>query len=592
MTKISQDIQDKAIALVFKEKTAWEDATAYITPKVAFNMRTLVETLRKNYYGIFDKPKDPQTGLNKIWMPFTERAVEDTVKNYDIDQKDMNFRAKNTEAIPTTQIVRGIVQDRLDKMFFGEKLDRMERSLAIDGTVVWKTWEGKDKHGKKVLKTEQIDLLNIFIDPTAKSIQDTESMIERAIMNKKEISMQEGWTNTGDISWEKNLQENNTANSGHNEVDKIEVYERWGLMPKCFITGNTEDDELIEGQIVVSGIDAESAVLHVIRKNTKGWKPYEEAWYTRVPGRWYGRGPAEKVMFLQIWGNTVKNIHINRQRVSQLGLFKIKKNSGITPQMLSRLPVNGAIKVNSMDDIEQMVMQEASSASYRDMDDIDSWTKSITSAFEAVTGESLPSSMPATNAVLQDRNAKSAFKMVQEGIGMFLQRWMDRHALPIIIKTTSSKEIIRVISDDAKIGDFLDRVIALEALKTLEEVEARGEGVPSEADLSQSMEVATQSLKKRGDVFVELKDIIIPNNYETKFYVTAEEMDIALNVSNLINMMNIAPEYRDSMVRQAFDLMGMDIPQKAEVQQQPGQAKELQVPETLQSLTTNANVPA
>lgn len=68
-------LENQAIGLIRKEKTQWETATAYVTDKVAFQMRNLIRQLRKNYWGIFDNPIDPQSGREKIWMPLTESLV-------------------------------------------------------------------------------------------------------------------------------------------------------------------------------------------------------------------------------------------------------------------------------------------------------------------------------------------------------------------------------------------------------------------------------------------------------------------------------------------------------------------------------------
>ena len=132
------------------------------------------------------------------------------------------------------------------------------------------------------------------------------------------------------------------------------------------MTGNTQDTEEIDLHIVVSGIEAGNSRVHLI-ETYDGLKPYEECWYAKIPGRWHGKGVTEKLMMLQLWINTIVNIRINRSYVQQLGLFTIRRGSGVTPAMISRLGVNGAVVVNSQDDIKQMVMQEASMASFCQM---------------------------------------------------------------------------------------------------------------------------------------------------------------------------------------------------------------------------------
>ena len=133
--KNQSPIATAAISLIKNEKAAWDTATAFVTERVAFQMRNLIRTLRRNYYGIFEEPTDPNTGRKKIWAPLTEYLVEAAVKNIDLDTKDINLRAKTAEAQPLTIVLRAALYQGLDKLGFGELLDMSERQLAIDGTV-------------------------------------------------------------------------------------------------------------------------------------------------------------------------------------------------------------------------------------------------------------------------------------------------------------------------------------------------------------------------------------------------------------------------------------------------------------------------
>lgn len=127
--KQPSDLELEALRIIKSEKTEWETGTAFVTEKVAFQMRNLIRQLRKNYWGIFDNPTDPTTGRKKIWVPLTESLVESVVKNIDLDTKDIQFKAKRPEAIGFTSLVRSIVKVRLDQINFGEKLDELERIL-------------------------------------------------------------------------------------------------------------------------------------------------------------------------------------------------------------------------------------------------------------------------------------------------------------------------------------------------------------------------------------------------------------------------------------------------------------------------------
>jgi hypothetical protein len=586
MPDISKDkIQEEAITLVKNEKTQWDDATVFVTEKIAFQMRNLIRRLRKNYYGIFDKPEDPTTGREKIWVPLTESTVESVVKNIDLDTKDINFRAKNQEAIGLTDVVRNIVKNWLDSIFFGEKLDQLERELAIDGTKVWKTIKTKDE-GQFKVNIKDVDLLNCYIDPHAESIQDAYRFTERALLDVNEVKSHDGWDNTDDVEGSfghhPNIDELTGVSRGQGRqsggTKQVDVWELWGKIPKWLISGEEEDKksgEEVEGHIVVSGISSpDGEKVHLIETNKSGIKPYEEAHYTKVPNRWYGRGIAEKVMMLQMWINTIVNIRINRSYVSQLGLFKVRKGSGVTSQMLSRLAANGAIKVNKMDDIEQMVMKEASQSSYKDEEVAIGWAQRVTSAFEVVTGETLPASQTATTTSVQQRSAQSQFTLVKEGIGMFLQRWLKRHALDHIMKNVSQGDIVRMNHEPEDLRRFDKRIVNELISRELDEMEEEGKLIDQQS-IEEARQNALEKLENMSeDRYTELSEDIDVTQFDVQVYVTNEEMDKGVLMQNLIQSLQLAPEFKNQVMQKIFDVMGLGPLDKSEIQQAEQQAQQ------------------
>lgn len=571
----NRDIYARAIGIVRGEKQRWEVATAFVTDRVSFKMRQLIRICRKNYYGIFDVPTDQYTGLEKTWYPLTEINVEAVISNIDLDQKDITFHSLTPDGQGTTDVTRAAVKSKLSSIYFGQKLDDFERQLSIDGTAVWKTYEEKGK-----LQVKLVDLLNIYIDPTTPSIQEAYRFTERTLMFPEEIKGMTGWTNTEGI--EDNVTEGlprtdpywmNRATQVNSNVKLIDVYELWGQIPKSLITGISNDErEEVQGHIVVSGIDSPgNERVHLIEQNLKvdkegnALKPYEECWFTRVPNRWYGRGIAEKLLTLQIYANIVFNVRINRSRISQLGLFKMKKGAGVTPQMLARLPSNGVIQLNNLADLEQMVIEEVGESSYKDEDTINNISQRLTNAFKPMTGEPLPGDTSATEAALQSQSGKSAFMMVKDAIGGFLERWMDRHALKIIAKELTTGEIIRITSDEETFHELVDRVVLFKAQKALEDSFSKGY-IPPQQEIQQAIESATEKMKK-GDMFIKLIKNIIADELVTKMQVTNEEMDVSVTIQNLMTLGKMAPQYGDQIVKQAFDLMGLPQPKTPNPQQ-------------------------
>lgn len=580
----NQDILARATGIVRGEKQRWEVATAFVTDRVSFKMRQLIRIFRKNYYGIFDTPIDPYTNLEKTWYPLTEINVEAVVKNIDLDQKDINFRALTPDGYGITDITRAAVKNKLSAMYFGQKLDDLERALCIDGTAVWKTYEEDGK-----LKLVPVDLLNIYIDPTSPSIQEAYRFTERTLMFPDEIKQMTGWMNTEDIDY--NIPEGlprtdpywmNRATQVNSNVKLWDVYELWGMIPLSLITGNWSDDNKeVQGHIVVSGIDSPGRErVHLIERNEKvdkegnSLKPYEEAWYTRVPNRWYGRGVAEKLLTLQIYANIVFNVRINKSRISQLGIFKMKKGAGVTPQMLARLPSNGVVVLNNLEDLEAMAVPDITESSYKDEDTLNAISERLTNAFQVATGENLPASTSATEASMQASSAKSGFAIIKDGIGGFLERWMDRHALPIIAKELTIDEIVRITSDEEGFNDIVERIVMFKAQEALDESFKKGY-LPSPQEIQREIAVAQEKMK-RSDVFIKLLKNVIAEELETKMYVTNEEMDVSVTVQNLMTLMQAAPQYADQIVQQAVDLMGLSPLKNPQQQMMPGQPSPIQ----------------
>lgn len=586
------ELEAKAVGLVAQEKTTWETGTAFITERVAFQMRNLIRQCRKNYYGVFDEQVDPITNRKKIWVPLTESMVESVVKNIDLDTKDINFRAKNPDAVGLTSVVRNVTKHELDRINFGEMLDVSLRSLAIDGTTVWHTGKKKDENGKMVADVRIVDLLNFYIDPTASSIQEAEAVIERILVPEdefKRLAKQNKWVNVSKVKGTTQITRNDgdfifNANT-IGQTPLVEIYKRCGKTPKDIITGKQSDkDDLIPAYIYCAGNSGKFIFLGA--EETEALKPYEEAWYTRVPGRWYGKGVAEKLLMLQVWMNTVVNIRVNRAYVAQLGIFKIRKGAGITPQMISRLASNGAILVNDQQDIEQLVMQEASQASYTDEGTIYNWSERVTAAFEVVTGEGLPASTTATAVGVQSRGAASQFTLIKEGFGMFLQRWLKRHFIPITFKSIKKSEIVRITGDADSLRTFDEGMVN----EILAQAIANAPGIvdPQQVEIERQRLLAQMQAKGK-DRFINMDKSLNPTDYDVEVYITNEEFDQAVVVDKLINMLQIAPEYRESIVRSALDLMGLDFVKPTPQPVQPQAPGAQNSPQTLQQMITGAN---
>jgi hypothetical protein len=557
---------EKAIALVDNERKQWEDAVVYITEKVAFRMRDLIRVCEKNYWGVFDDPIDPLTGRPKIWYPLSEEVANAWSDNSDLDQKDIGFRTRPGGNQSITQLTRQVVKDYLDQTNFGQQLDDSAIRKAIGGTAVWKVINQKVK-GKNKPVRKLVNLLNVYIDPTADSIQDAYRFTERSLMFADEILSMD-WENNKVEAQEGLSPYDPKVNKNGSNSKMRDVWETWGKIPKCLITDNEKDEGEVDGRIVVSGLEAGNPVCHLIEQNDNKdkegnvLKPYEEDWAMKVPGRWYGRGPVEQVLFLQVWINTIINIRINRSYVSQLGLWKIKRGANITAQSIQKLGANGAVLVSSMDDIEQLVMAEASQASYNDENNIRDIAKRITRTLESITGERMPASMPATNASIQMNASKNSFTKIKERSGFFAERMINRHLMGLIMKNYSRGDMIRILQNDSNIDEILDRIAMYYVDKYTDDI-GMTELYLSPEQLEIALQSAKEQLKKRPELFIKLTEELVEDMVDCTVYITNEELDMGSMVDKLIMGANLLPEQdRGVVVRDIYDLLGIPYPQE------------------------------
>lgn len=584
-------LEREATTIVNEHISKFKDPEVFITEHVSFSIRPLVRLLRKNYYGVFDKPFDAQTGRKKIWVPLTMTMCDGVSKNSDIDTKDATFTARSREGIGNTEVVRATVRRELEDTYFGQDIDMAIRTLSIDPTIVWELTPYK-KNGKTHIKRTPIDILNVYIDPSAPCLQDVDFAV-RTLMSKKEMQANENWINLDKAVEQENLPRYDDMGRSIRSTGKmVEVFTFYGEVPEYLVTGKESDKKKVPVKMVCSG-NGGVITLHLIERNTfkdkfgNAIKPYEEGWYTKLPWSWYGISPAWKVLDLQEYINTTVNIRVNRNTVAQYGIFKMRSGAGIRQKDFARLGSNGVIKVERMDDLEQMNVNEVGAGSYNDEAMAKQWASEVTSAFDIVRGAPTPASATATAQAIEDRNSKSAFILIRDSVGYFLERVIDRHYLPHVPKMVKETGTVRIYADVDNIEELRERAAAYIVAKEMEKA-----GVtPTVEETEQAINATLDKFRSDKNLFVDATEEIIVSMLDTKIAFTNEKMDNAIVARNLIDMMRLVPpEMQKPISDQVFDLFGLERPRSAApmLPQMQGMGAEMAAP-TAQGMSTSAN---
>lgn len=554
-----EEIQRQAIITLINFIRKHEDGNFQISRGKTMRTRFMLDTIRENYFGAFKKDKD-LIGQQKIFYPLTEALVWENVKNIDLDTKDVNTKANNPSQYGLAVIVRNMVRDWMERNQFGEQINDDLMYFALDGHLVKKKILAVDElTGKDALRTERVDLRNIFKDMSGGSLQD-DNFIERSIQDVSYLkeAYKGKWINLDKLKGDNNIPEIHNEDKGEESVSpEIDLYECYIKIPRSWITGYGSDEEYTNGRIIASGLVSGTPLIHRIEEYNK-LRPYEEAKFEEAPGRWLGRGIGEKSLYLQLYLNTIYNVRRNNNLALMNQLFQFREGSGITPEKMSKLFAGGAIGVQQIGDVARIDTSNVNfNESINEEQNILAMANRLASSQEASTGEALPASTPATNAIIQSRAIKTSFQLRQERFGLFLSSLFKRQLLPDFYKIYKKKDALRLIGEEEteKLRRKLTKYYTNQFI-------SQGQGVtPQQRDAIEAK--IKEQLDERDDLWLSLDDLKDADKVDISFYVTDEAIDKGTVLQNLQQvMMNYSQFSNDpnakGILRNIYDLLGLD----------------------------------
>lgn len=553
------DEEKEVIRIIQSEKTNWEDGHVFVVDKVQFIMKNVVKKARKNYFGIFNSPKDPVTKREKIFIPLTEWTVETMLKNIDIDTKDIDVKARNTNAYLKAEVFRHILKKKLDDINFGQTLNRWLRRVAIDGTAYLKAYEEDGKLGVAV-----VDRLNMIADPSVECLDDSAGITERFILSKPEfdeLNLDGKEYVDGVTSIDRTGIEAFSPSVQSTEIPYVELFERYGYFPEYVITGKEDDKKtFFYGKATVTGLNG-TPVVHSVVKLDEEENPYGEGKLKEVPNRLDGRGIPEMLFNIQAYLNEVVNTRMNKARIVQLGLFKMKGN--VTPQQFAKLFTTGGIKLDQSSEIEAMNTGSIDPSTYKDEEQAYQWGTRVTGT---TNEDNQAASRPATNALLEQQGASKGYNLRIEDLMLSLGKFIEKKMLPIIKKEMlSDKGSLVRVTGDPKIFEKLDESLIrnqvyknIESMSPTEKQMMRDSGVDMEMFVQQGME----QMKALGeDRYIPIIEDLFDIEYDIKVVTSDESINRSVMASMLQNTLGILASsglpVRDTL-KELYDTMGLD----------------------------------
>ena len=564
----------EAIKIIKDERKNWDEGVVFITDDMEMVMKNVVKKARRNFMGVYKSQFDPITKKQKIFIPFTEWTVENVLKNIDIDTKDIDVMASNQsdKAYMKAEVWRHVLQKKLSDCGFGKTINQLLRRIGIDGT-------GFLKAGKVDGKLDIciVDRLNMLYDQSVEEIKKSSGKIERFVYTKPEfdqlnLDKAEYVEGTKEMSLGATLADENKVST---EIPYVELYQRYGWLPKFCLTDKEEDkNDFVYCKALVSGLE-QKAIPHSIEEIDEKDYPYQDFKFKEVPNRADGRGIPEMLFSIQAYLNEVINSRLNKARIESLGLFKMSGN--ITPQMFRKLFTTGGIKLDAGSDINPLETPRVSVNSYNDEDRAYLWGTRVTGSSN---DDEVAGNRPATNALIQQQSSSKGYNLRIEDIFLDMENFLKDKVMPIIKSELKADDIVRIIGDPEifkKMDEvMIDNLIEQKKIELYENA-VDEMGNPLELDPETEMmyrEEAIAEMKKQGKTrFIPIVDELLNEEYDIKVVITDENINKATMAQMLQNLIGVLAQSGlpiKKTVRELFDVLGLpadmmveDMPQIA-----------------------------
>jgi hypothetical protein len=487
----------------------------------------------------------PYAGREKLFFNVVNYPCEVATKQLNIDTKHIRLWPMNPRSVWSTHLLEKELKLWLKTSLMGQILNQIAYETPRYGSVVLQ----KTKNSAKL-----VDLRRLVLDPTVETIKKSRfvHIIHYLTPSElREMASKNGWENVEDAIAK--FQSTSTpdsyedTNGNYNQIVStpyIKVTERYGEVPESWVTGKKPktDEKFVKSLFIVAGADEvsrneqgqpigdEGVILFKSQWN-KEW-PFKDFHYTKQKGRWQGVGIPEMLFDVQVRVNEIKNQKRVSMELSSMHIFQTRDNLPVR-NVLKDLENGRILKVNSeitplaneernlpaFDGEEQSYMQHVDRLSF---------------AYEAVRGESMPSSTPATNALLASQQATSVYAFKRENLSLFLQEFFNDLVVQQLLRDLTPEHIMRFTGSFAelqKLDDTAAEVFANDYIMG----SVRGGEVPTPESVQLKKEEFKKKLRKLGQQrFIKIKEGLYKDaEFEFDFVITNEQVDPATLVTNL-----------------------------------------------------------
>lgn len=403
-------------------------------------------------------------GRYKPFYNIVNFRVNVATKATDLDTKDIQVYSENPEHAVKSMIFSKEVKKWMRKHYFSKTLNNIGFTRAKYGGVLV----------KKVIKNGELCL---EVPEWKNLVTDTVDIasgvkIEKHYLTPVDIQKKKNIWNKVEENWDKiestfeQLEGGKFTNSS-----RICVLEVEGEFENEYLGDDTLKDDEYSLQHYFILCDTNEEPICELHSEQIKYSNYKYLPWLHASGRGLGIGIVEDGFHAQIATN---DMVLKQKDILELAskTLLVTDSDTLENNILSDLQVGDIVKIQKG---EQMSMLNTLPNSFPQLDGIskqwDEQYSRVSSTFESVTGETMPSGTPFRSLAIQNQEAQSTFNYRREELGIFLNEIFTDWIIPFITKKLNKAHILASEFEDdelTKIDEAFTTYIAKqEVIKNL-----------------------------------------------------------------------------------------------------------------------------
>lgn len=401
-----------------------------ITKGLNFNLSETLRTITFYSNSKYLGGQKDELGRDKPFNNINTFRVNVAYRATDLDLKDIQIVAD--DITDTENQIKAMILGKEAYKWgknngLSEFLNNFGYTRAKYGDVLVKKCIEKED-GKEEFELEVCAWKNMIVDPV--NIDDS-VIIEKHYFKPYELAEKKDiWDNVIEV----------LELSKKSKAD-IEVLEIHGKFPEAIDPDSDSDDEYtyVGKKYLVGMVGAEMFLLY---SETEDKSPYRHLSWRKEEGRDFGVGIIEDGFEAQVWTNDATIAEKNAMELA--GKVILKTNSKKVGSNILTDADNGRIfELEDGKDITPINLMPTALPKYAEL--IQRWDNQyerVSSTFNAITGEQMPSGTPYRQTAILNQEAGSLFDQRREEAGIFISELYMDWVLPYLIKKLNKEHIL------------------------------------------------------------------------------------------------------------------------------------------------------